>query len=229
MIMDTFTREQARQVAEQSQGLATVIGVPFEHWAHQCHAISTKLLYSGAFGPGRIARGGSEGVGGQHSWIVLGSDAYDPDATVVDPTLWSYRDDITGIYVGQNRRGWWHRPHGAGSCLTAGLPRWHGGDPIELDPQAGAGLSDNAREFLDMLGMLDRRGWSEVAHLPVEDWPAAEILAAICGTPALGAALIPIDIQGMLLGRVPGYRWPETFPGCSPAAAGRDARYYDCP
>src|ERR1700728_2097362 len=141
--------EQAERVADDVERLAEVIGLPFARWARQCHAVSVKLLYSGEFGRGRIARGTCKGVGGQHSWIVLGDDCYDERATVVDPTLWSYVRAQTGIFVGRNRQGAWHVPHGAGFFINAGMPCTHGGDFISLTPDGE--LSAEAGGILDML------------------------------------------------------------------------------
>ncbi len=194
--MKTLTRAQARKIASDHERLAGIIGWPFPRWSHQCHAVSTQLLRSGEFGPGRIARGTCYRVTGQHSWIVLGDDCYDPDAVIVDPTLWSYNPDVEGIAV----------PLGQRALQSAGMPCTYGGEFIELAP--GERLSADAEAFLEMLGPLDRQGWAEVAHLPVQDWPAAEILAAMCDTPGLGV-LIPIDIRGMVADREPGYRWPD--------------------
>jgi hypothetical protein len=85
------------------------------------------------------------------------------------------------------------------------MPSHHGGPGIELTPANP--LSTEAADFLDLLGPLDLRGWGEVAHLPVEGWPAGEIIAAMCDTPGLGA-LVPVDIQGMVTDRNPsGLYW----------------------
>ena len=192
--LDVITLEDAGLVAGNPDRLADEIGRPFDAWARQCHAISLALLRTGRFGRGRIARGTCPGVGSQHSWIVLGDDPYDRDAPVVDPVLWSYRDDVDGIYAGY-RDEYGHRPHGDHSCFTGSMPSWHEGKIIELTPARP--FTPAALSFLNVLGMLDVRGWGEVAHMGVRDWPAAEIIGAMCETPGL-AALVPIDIRGML-------------------------------
>jgi hypothetical protein len=186
-------------IADDTGRLAELIGVPFQDWGDRCHEISLKLLRTGEFGPGRIARGTCKYVIGQHSWIVLGDDCYDENATIVDPTLWAHAPTVSGIFIGRNRQ--WHRPHGAGLCFEAGMPCTYGGPDIELTPSQP--LSDDAQDFLWSIGQLDFRGWGEVAHLPVEGWPAAEIVAAMADTPAL-RALVPVDILGMLTDRNPG-------------------------
>jgi hypothetical protein len=201
--LDVMSLDDAALVAGDTDRIAAAIGIPFADWAHNCHSISLRVLRTGLFGRGRIARGTCPGVGSQHSWIVLGDDCYDPDG-IVDPTLWSYRDDVDGIHAGYPE-DYGHRPHGSGFFLAGPMPYRHGGPVIELTPAAP--LPGEAREFLAMLGPLDRRGWGEVAHMAVQGWPAAEIIGAMCDTPGLGV-LIPIDIRGMLTDRNPsGYYW----------------------
>jgi hypothetical protein len=110
---------------------------------------------------------------------------------------------VHGILVTRNLRR--HVPHGTGSCYLADMPQHHGGDDISLTPVTP--LSVSAKVFLDSIGPLDLRGWGEVAHLPVQDWPASEILTAMCQTPEL-VALIPVDIQGMATDQNPNsYYW----------------------
>ena len=181
-------------VARNTDRLARLIDLPFPLWANQCHGVSLALLRTGEFGPGRIARGTCEYVPSQHSWIVLGDDCYDRNSVIVDPTLWAHDPEVTGIYTGRNRQGYYHQPHGAGSCFSVGQPQNHGGPDIELTPSKP--LKPRARAWLGVLGPLDIRGWMEVAHLPVEDWPAGPILTAMAETRVL-EALIPIDILGM--------------------------------
>ncbi len=170
---------------------------PVTGWENRCHEISLAVLRTGLFGRGRVARGFHSLVRGQHSWIVLGDDCYDPDATLVDPTITACDGEI---YVGLNGDDG-HRPHGGGSCFDADMPSGHGGPVIALTPVTP--LSPAAARFLCMLGPLDLRGWGEVAHMPVRDWPAAEIITAMLDTPGLGA-LIPVDIAGMVTDRNPG-------------------------
>ena len=196
---------QAETISADTDALGRLINLPFKYWAHQCHAVSSMLMRSGVYGRCCVARGICKGVGAQHSWIVLGDDPYDEFAIVVDPTLWSYVQPQTGIFVGRNRQI--HVPFGSGVFWEAGMPCAGGGEVIRLTPTAP--LSNNASRFLAMLGPLDRRGWASVAHLPVEGWPSREILAAMCDTPGL-RVLIPIDIRGMAARREPGYFWPDT-------------------
>ena len=179
---------------------------PLERWAHQCHGASLHLVRSGVLGEARVARGSCKGVGGQHSWVVLGDDCYDPDATIVDPTLWSYDDSVTGIYVGPNLDR--HTPFGTGSIWQWGRPDHATDTPLLLTPHKP--WSREASRFLDLLGPLDKAGWINLAHAPVGAWPAAEILDAMYVTPDPTvpgntlAGYIPIDIVGMLTDRNPG-------------------------
>jgi hypothetical protein len=185
---------------------------PLDRWAHQCHAASVHILP--AIPPElkpRVARGTCSGVGGQHSWVILGGDCYDTQGLVIDPTLWSYNPDVSGVWYGRGR----HRPHGAGSIWEWGRPPRAdetGEEPLELTPSKP--WSAEARGFLEMLGPLGLRGWIALAHAPVEGWPAGEIVDALCNTrdprvsgeqktnTTLGG-YVPIDIIGMTTDRNP--------------------------
>lgn len=175
------------------------VGRPLVAFRFQCHAASLALVRSASSPDGaRVARGSCPGVLGQHSWVVLGGDCYDERAQVIDATLWSYDDAVREIWTGRaDERP--HTPHGAGSIFQWGKPEGKGGPPIELD----ADLSTQARDFLAMLGPLDRKGWAQLAHAPVGLWPAAEIIGAMYDDARLGA-LVPIDIVGMVTDRNPG-------------------------
>lgn len=184
--------------------IAADIGVPFEDWSHQCHAISIAIVKQ--YRIGRVARGTATGVGAQHSWITLG-DPYDPDATIIDPTLWSYDPTVTGIVETTISAGR-HQPHGwmgGIKIMRWGCPASDGGPEIELTPTVP--LSKHAKTFLGLCrsnaGTLDRRFYMGLANAPVSGWPAAEIIAAIDDTDALSFA-VPIDILGMLTDRNPG-------------------------
>lgn len=173
--------------------------MPLEGWAKNCHGASLALVKAGTFAPARVARGFCQGVGSQHSWVVLGDDCYDDEATIVDPTLWSYDPTVKGVWIGGYRAGR-HRPHGKGSIWSYGRPAPAAGPAVTLTPRRP--FSEPAQDFLDLLGPLDRQGWGVLAHAPVEDWPAAEIIDAIYNTNGLGV-LVPIDIVGMLTDRNP--------------------------
>ena len=186
--------------------LATEVLAPLDQWALKCHGAALTLVQSGRFGTCRVARGWGEGVTGQHSWVVLGNDCYDERATVIDPTLWSYDEKVQGVWVGSYRHGK-HEPHGKGSIWKWGRPNEATGPVIELTPRKP--FSRSARGFLDILGPLDKEGWIMLAHAPVEGWPAAEIIDALCETPhptikgQTFEAYVPIDIVGMLTDRKP--------------------------
>jgi hypothetical protein len=72
---------------------------------------------------------------------------------------------------------------------------------VDLTPREP--FSREAKNFLDLLGPLDEKGFRVLAHAPVEGWPAAEILDAIENTEGL-KCYVPIDIIGMLTNRNPG-------------------------
>lgn len=172
---------------------------PLVDWAHRCHEASLALVKAGV--GTRVARGTCRGVGGQHSWVVVGDNCYDPKAVIIDSTLWSYRDDVVGIWVGSAKKGW-HQPHGAGLIWDWGKPQTNGGKVFELDPEIK--LSDGAKAFLDLLGPLDMQGWCALlGHAPVGGWPSREIVAAAYRTKEL-KMLIPIDRVGMLTDVNPG-------------------------
>lgn len=127
-------------------------------------------------------------------------DCYDPDGLLIDPVLWSYSEEDPFILVCKlSELG--HRPHGAGNIWQWGRPPEAEGEPLLLTPPRG--FSVEAQQFLELIGPLDRRGWSILAHAPTEGWPAGEILAAISDTEEL-EAIVPIDMIGMLTDRNPG-------------------------
>lgn len=178
-------------------------------WYHQCHAASIAIVESGLYPGSRVARGAARGVFGQHSWVVLPregqelANCYDPKARILDPTLWSYDEDVFAIWEGPNLQR--HTPHGKGTFINGSKPYNHGGDDIEMPKEIANTLSYRARDFLMKVGALgwdhrvvmDARGWMDIAHLPVEGWPSAEIIAAMYRTPGI-AVFIPIDIVGMV-------------------------------
>jgi hypothetical protein len=171
---------------------------PLSQWARRCHGASIAIVNAEIFPVARVARGFTEGVTGQHSWVVLGDDCYDPKLTIVDPTLWSYDDAVQGIWVGRRMGKSSHVPHGAGSIWEWGRPVSGGEEIMKLEPREP--FSEQALRFLELLGPLDRQGWARLANAPVEGWPAAEIMPAINDT--IGP-LVPIDIIGMLTDRNP--------------------------
>ncbi len=168
-------------------------------WDGQCHQASLKLAQSKCFGPSRVARGFAEGVRSQHSWLVIGDDCYDKEAKIIDPTLWSYRDDIDGIWTGTLADSI-HHPHGQGVIWEWGMPAPGGGPEIALESELGS----FAESFLKTIGPLDAFGWGILlSKAPVEGWPAKEIFEAASKTPSL-SALIPVDRLGMLTDLNPG-------------------------
>jgi hypothetical protein len=176
------------------QEFEAAVGASLDQFGADCHRASLSLVLSGALGSNcRVARGTCEGVGGQHSWVVLGWDCYDKNATVVDPTLWSYDETVEGIWTGKaSERP--HEPFGAGSIWQWGRPNDPTGEILALDPDFE--FSSAALGFLDMLGPLDFEGWAVLAHAPVGGWPSEEIFKAMYRDKRF-SVLIPIDIVGM--------------------------------
>lgn len=182
---------------------------PPTDWAFRCHEVSVAIVRSEALPDGaRVARGFARGIPGQHSWIVLG-DPYDRESVVVDPT---YEATRAGIARRDGREpklpirlrlgrlvGSLYFPHGYGDIWKAGKPISSGGGVVDLDRE---GLSRDARLFLDLLGSLDRSGWSTLFNGPMCGWPSAEIVDRAYEDERL-RALIPIDVVGMLTDRNP--------------------------
>lgn len=186
-------------LAAARAALANEFG-PLAGVSKQCHAASLALVKAGV--AKRVARGTCLGVGGQHSWAVVGNDCYDDDAVIIDPTLWSYDPGVKGIWIGTMGGELRHKPHGYGNIWSWGQPKAGDGEPIVLTPKAR--LSKEAKHFIELLGPLDRHGWQVLAtHAPVQGWPAGEILAAIEDTEPL-KCVVPIDRIGMLTDRNPG-------------------------
>lgn len=177
------------------------IDLPHANWAHQCHSTSIAIVRSGVLGTySRVARGSCRGVPGHHSWIVCDHDVYNQKALIIDPTLWSYDKRVSEIvWTGMSSQRP-HRPHGYGSIWFWGKPEAGRGPVVDLTPTVP--LSKAALHFLAMLGPLDRMGWHNLASAPMGGWPAGEIIAAMDDTPTL-AALVPIDILGMVTDRNP--------------------------
>ena len=187
---------------EAAAGLAEIelaVGSPATTWGGRCHEISLKVLRTGIFGEGRVARGTAANIPSQHSWIVLGEDVYDPEATIVDPTMVVSHGSKPEILVVKNMN--FHQPHGTGSIWAHGAPPEATGDVIRLIAQEDGTLSRKARAFLDLCGPLDIHGWMTLANSPVQGWPAAEIINAMCDSGL--QAYVPIDIVGMITDRNP--------------------------
>lgn len=183
-------------------GLAAIIEIPPERWGGRCHEISLAIVRR-YFPPGkaRVARGWCQGVPGQHSWVVTGyrtnergwpPDCYDPSCPIIDATLWSYLGEEPQVWEGTLDEGR-HVPHGAGSIWEWGRPALPTGEPVTITPPAP--WSQEAVDFLNLLGPLDDAGWRMLCHAPVQGWPAGEIFRALY----LGGYehALPIDIVGM--------------------------------
>ncbi len=179
------------------QEVEIAIDVPFADWANNCHGISLQIVKAGLVEGGRVVRGTALAVDSQHSWITAG-DPYDPEAAIIDPTIWSCHQDIEGIWYGTLKDNL-HHPHGQGNVWEAGRPP----DPVGEIIPLNADLSDHARIFMNLVGPLDRTGWSVLLHSPVGGWPSKEILTAASKQQDL-AVIIPIDILGNATDTNPG-------------------------
>jgi hypothetical protein len=186
-------------IPEDVRLLAERIGLDPERVRFNCHGVSLAIVQSGIYPGARVARGWARGVRGQHSWVVADGGVYDLDAHVIDATLWSYDPKITHVWQGSQRDGR-HRPHGAGHFMEGAAPKHTGGETVHLSADPGP----TASRFLRSIGApFDVRGWVQVANLPVDGWPAREVIEAMLDTPAL-APLVPLDIAGHLTDRNPG-------------------------
>ena len=180
-------------------------GVNPADYPKQCHAASLKLVKSGVIGEfARVARGTHPDIGGQHSWVVVSEDVYDEYATIIDPTMWSYtgREPQFDIYDAAEDADYF--PKG-------GEERWDFSDIpavqdyskiITLEREVFDKLPDYAKMQMWRIGSMDLRGWSTLANGPMLGWPSRPIIEAMLDTPKL-AALVPIDIQGMVTMRNP--------------------------
>lgn len=192
-----MTTPEGVTIPEMVRNLSESIGRDPKNVWHNCHGVSLAIVESGFYPGARVARGWATGVGSQHSWVVVG-DPYDLDAYILDATLWSYDPTVPDVWQGSLRDGI-HRPHGMGHFMTGTAPNHHGGETIHLTVEDA-----KAQRFLRTIGApFDYRGWAEVAHLPVQGWPAGEVFAAMQAHPKL-AGLVPIDIVGMTTDLNPG-------------------------
>lgn len=178
------------------------IGRLDKKWARNCHAASLAIVNAHLYPKARVARGWCEGVGSQHSWVVIGNDCYDCDALILDVTLWSYvRTAPYVLYTTYAEFGRYH-PHGAGHIITDLIPqRDEARDVIKLKH-----LSLKAQHWLRKVAPngLDYMGWHHLAsHAAAQGWPAKEILTAMYRD-VRTRALIPIDRVGMLTDINPG-------------------------
>lgn len=201
------TLPRLRSLFADSAQVADRIALPLDAWPKNCHGVSIAIVRSGMIPeamPGatcRVARGWTPGVGGQHSWVVIGNDCYDEAAIVVDATLFSYDSAVTGTVVARARTRPW-TPHGAGSIWTYGCPPPAEGEVIDLTPEGG--WSQKASAFMAAIGYgLDLHGWTILANAPVGGWPAGEIIEAMAADERT-APRVPIDRLGMLTDRNPG-------------------------
>lgn len=183
---------------------------PLDRWAHECHAASIRLVRSraleqyaphGLAHPGRVARGACRGVGGQHSWVVVGDDVYDPTALIIDVTRWSYTGEQPSVWVGNMTEDRLHIPHGSLSIWQWGRPEHGGGEDV---PLSADDLSEDAARFVAMLGPLDAIGWATLwSSDAMRGWPAAEVLDAFLTQHYNLRGLVPIDVIGHLTNRNP--------------------------
>lgn len=173
-------------------------------WGGHCHLVSHLLVRSGLLGePGphcRVVRGGGAGIGGQHSWVVVG-DPLEPTSVLIDPTAygWGAADDLVVTTVGDKR----YTAHGYDPRSIWDFGRPTGCTPEdawEVTPPEG-GWSESAQTFLDILGPLDLDGWAELAHYPMGAWPSREIIKAIIRDPGMigdrASVRLPIDVASL--------------------------------
>lgn len=209
----TRQKDIARLETLTEQVVADVLGCSLDEYAHQCHAASIAIVKSDLFEEARVARGSLHGIMGQHSWVVLGRDCYDPLAPILDVTAWSYAvvrqgEVVPRVWATTGAEGG-HRPHGHGHILEWGRPCSAGGDPIPLSDEALDDLTPAAFSWVHLIGPLDARGWMALANAPVDGWPSDQIILAMHRTPQL-RALIPVDRLGMLTDVNPGGLYLKT-------------------
>jgi len=101
MASDGLSLTRAGKLFNAAERILTAEG-PMDRWARQCHAASVALVKSGEFGECRVARGTCNGVGGQHSWVVLSMDVYDKRATIIGTRSFGKGSVQTIIPLGAN-------------------------------------------------------------------------------------------------------------------------------
>lgn len=184
-----------------AEEVAKAISIPLERWHGQCHTVSLAIVKKKLFGPSRVARGTCEGVGSQHSWVVLSArpgSMYEKSTPLLDPTLWTYRDDVEGLFFGTCASKW-HTPKGAGDLWAFGCPQSPGGE--ELIPKEP--ITGSATSFLRFLkttaGTLSYGFWMRFfSQCPMANPPILRDLIDACYRDERIRGAIPVDIVGML-------------------------------
>jgi hypothetical protein len=176
-------------------------------------------------------------LGSQHSWITICPEPrpgegvpgpYRAEAVIVDPTI-SFTLGMNtlkrvqlpagepgagrapGIVVDIQAGMAGYRPHGSGDIWDAGMPAPDKKDEPGVKLTPSRPLSKIARVFLDIMtdgvGPMTRRRWSTLLNGPMCGWPSSELVAAALDTEEI-AAIVPIDIAGMVTDRNPqGLYW----------------------
>lgn len=172
----------------------SALGGSLERWACQCHAASLALVKAPLMPEGRVVRGWCDHVFGQHSWMVVGMNCYDPDALIIDPTLWSYDDVVEDIWVGRMGDRPEHMPHHNWTFWDH-KPKRGPGEDIPLERYDSLGRA--ARMYMDLILPLDYKGWCNFAtHVGALGWPVGQVVEAMYAQKNLRGAL-PIDLIGM--------------------------------
>ena len=149
------------------------------------------------------------GVGSQHSWVVLSGrpgSMFEKKVPILDPTLWTYRDDVEGLYFNTAGGTPWHTPKGAGDLWDFSCPQSVGGD--ELIPREP--ITGGATAFLAFLkaqvgGPLSYGWWMRFfSQCPMANPPILRELIDACYRDERIRGTIPIDIVGMLTDHNPG-------------------------
>ena len=178
---------------------------PLDAWAMQCHAASVALINSDLFSDRfrRVARGTAQGVFGQHSWVVLGEDCYNPNAIIVDVTLWSYDPKQPRVLI-DRAKNLSHLPHGSNSIWDAGCPIPGDDEDMPLDLPFMHKAEPFYRMVREKVGRTDRRFWMSLwSSNAMLGFNASALLEAFLDRYPDQAAIVPIDIIGMLTDRNP--------------------------
>lgn len=182
------------------QDIVEVTDLPRSAWHTNTKQVAHDLVRSGLLPTCRVVVGFVSGVEGEHSWVTTSWDVYDKYALIVDPTMWTFRADIPDVWMGTLHDGL-HHPKGEGFIWDSGYPENSSFQDTILLPQNG--LSTYAKYFLSRVEPLNVAGWTALMRLPMQGWPAGEILARMKEVPTL-APLVPEDLEGMLTEKNPG-------------------------
>lgn len=210
--MTTFLNTQPPQVTPDHnildlsvQNIENHMQMQWRSWADNPLKSSLALVHSGFFREqaigARVVTGTHGSFDSDHTWIVFDAaverpedvDIFDPYTEILDLSLWSHMHGINLVQLADSSGDLLWIPAGYGDIEYFGVPESNSiVDAVELTPKRP--FSHRASYFLtERVGLLDAKGWQQLAHAPLGGWPSREIITAMVQTPAV-APLIPTAI-----------------------------------